>query len=303
MLRCLKQILRQSSRINAVFVIDNASTDNTLQHLIDNGFLFREVLASNDGTKSCELNGTVIYYTCLRVNSGGAGGFHYGLKKAYEADQFSTFWMMDDDGYPEESCLENLLPYISTYSYVMPVSIDIERHDRLSWPVRTKEGSKTIFYNELRSSWGEKVDYIFPFNGSLLTKELVEKVGYPKKELFIWGDEYEHYWRCRKAGYRPITITKALFYHPADKMAFIPVFMGRYKVPYTESKWRFVCLVRNSTYIYWNYSGKYKIFLKFIIYSYLFLLKRPSLSLYLLYIKSVIDGVKGDFYRHWKYLN
>ena len=43
----------------------------------------------------------------LKNNTGGAGGFEYGMKKALEYD-CDYVWIMDDDAYPRDNCLERL---------------------------------------------------------------------------------------------------------------------------------------------------------------------------------------------------
>lgn len=302
LLRCLKALAGQSAPLSAILIVDNASTDNTFEYLTENSFIVNHVSQADHIRSS--YNNIEIYYYRLPKNTGGAGGFHTGLDNAVKLKEFDLYWMMDDDGYPSASCLEKLMPYVDKYDYVMPVSVDIDDFEKLSWPVRKKDNHKTTLYSELKSSWGEIMNYIFPFNGSLLSGKILAEVGYPKKELFLWGDEYEHYWRCRKAGYNPVTIVDAAFYHPANKMSFEPILGGAIKVPYTENEWRFICLIRNSTYIDWNYTGKHRILMKFLIYSYLLLIKkRLNMKRYSLYLKSVGDGVRGDFSRHLKYLN
>ena len=303
LLRCLHAIIKQTQPVTAIFIVDNASTDGTYDLLKANNFVSDTPLQEEAVTKR-QLGNITCYYLQLKKNTGGAGGFHSGLKGAFELEEFEYFWMMDDDGYPSENCLEEQFKYADMYDYVMPVSVDIENFDLLSWPVRLKNGKKTINYDKLRTSWEEIMPHIFPFNGSLLTRKLVAAVGYPKKELFIWGDEYEHYERCREKGFKPVTIMNAEFYHPANKMSYEPILFGLYNVPYTDVDWRFICLIRNATYLYWNYSGKYKIVLKWIVYSYLFLVKQKfNTSKYSLYLKCVRDGIKGKFDRHFMYMN
>lgn len=53
---------------------------------------------------------------------------------------FDYLWMMDDDGYPSENCLEQLVNSANNnhYDYLMPVSIDIDNFSQLSWAVRKK---------------------------------------------------------------------------------------------------------------------------------------------------------------------
>lgn len=304
LLQCLSGILSQTTQVNSIIIVDNASTDNTWE-TIKEKYKFEKELITDTLVNVGIFNNIDFYYIKTSHNKGGAGGFSLGLRSAHSMQKFDAFWMMDDDGYPSSNCLEEQIKGLEKYNYdyVMPTSIDIENHNQLSWPVRLKNGGKTLQYTEMKESWGEIMNYIYPFNGSLLSKKIVDEVGYVNEKLFIWGDEYEHYWRCKKKGYQPITIVNAKFYHPANKMSFVPIMFGLIKVPFSESELRMVCLARNYTHIYWNYDNKLKIPAKFLIYTWLYLITRKfDFKGYKLYIDSVIDGMRGDFTRHLKYL-
>ena len=43
---------------------------------------------------------------------------------------------------------------------------------------------------------------MIPFNGVLVTRELVERIGLPREEFFIWGDDHEYRLRAERAGAR-----------------------------------------------------------------------------------------------------
>ena len=43
---------------------------------------------------------------------------------------------------------------------------------------------------------------------------MVEKVGFPLKEYFIWGDDMEYTARMKKYGVEIASIVDALFYQP-----------------------------------------------------------------------------------------
>jgi rhamnopyranosyl-N-acetylglucosaminyl-diphospho-decaprenol beta-1,3/1,4-galactofuranosyltransferase len=301
LLKCLQALTKQSVKLSGIYIVDNASTDGTVSCLLKYWHQ-KEMVFADDAKLSLKVDDIEIELLRLDSNTGGAGGFYYGLKGARQLNKFDLFWLMDDDGFPAEDCLEKLLPYIEQHDYVMPVSVDIENYENLSWPVKLKDGRYTASYSDLRNSWGTVINFVYPFNGSLLSKKIVDQVGYPNKDLFIWGDEYEHYWRCKKLSYNPITITSAAFYHPANKLNFAPIWFGLYKVPVTDVDWRFICLVRNSTYIYWNHTNKLNILLKGIVYTYYLLAKKRDLKRYKLYLHSVKDGINGDFSRHWQYL-
>lgn len=302
--RCINAVLSQTKQIHSLIIVDNASTDNTINYLYQKKIISIDTVEANRLQQAGYSRNTKIFIYHKNTNTGGAGGFYTGMEQASKYIKFDFLWMMDDDGYPSLDCLELLLTKIEQYEYVMPVSIDIEDHKALAWSVRRKNGHKTINYYDLYSSWGEILEYVTPFNGVLLTRKCIEDVGFINPDLFIWGDEYDHYYRCLQKGYKPITFLKAIFYHPSQKLPLIPIVFGIFQVPYVDSKLRMICLARNYTYIYLHYDQKYKIFLKLLLYTWLFLITRHGdIEGWKLYLTSVRDGFKGDFSRHLKYLD
>ena len=303
LVRCIEAVSMQTYPVQSILVVDNASSDGTFEHLCHKGFIQNREVNESPNVVGQLGDHIDFRYIQLKKNIGGAGGFHTGLKAAFELGTFDYFWVMDDDGYPSASCLQNLMEHVQGQDYLMPVSIDIDNHAQLSWPSRMPNGKRTIMYEELKAAWGKVMDYIFPFNGSLMSQKLVAEVGYPNKDLFIWGDEYDHYWRCIRKGFKPITITQAQFYHPANKMEYVPILGGLIKVPFSESKLRFTCLIRNSTYLDRNYGKTYKIIPKLFIYFWLFIFTRKGdwagFRHYLLCVK---DGLEKKFDRHLQYL-
>lgn len=303
LVRCIRAILKQSISLTNLLIIDNASTDDTFKYLVEQRLSDDVLLEENKLLKVKTINSCDIWIYRNNRNTGGSGGFHIGLKLAHKKLKADLYWLMDDDGYPSPTCLEELAAYSDEYDYIMPTSIDIENHYRLSWAVRKKDGKKTIRYNELKNSWGEIMDYVTPFNGILISNKCVNEVGYINKNFFIWGDEYDHYWRCVEKGYKPVTLMSAKFYHPSQKLPLVPIIGGLFHVPYVDSKLRMICLARNYTYVYRHYRQWYKIPIKFLLYTWLFLItRRGDMEGWKLYCASVKDGFKEDFSRHWKYL-
>jgi rhamnopyranosyl-N-acetylglucosaminyl-diphospho-decaprenol beta-1,3/1,4-galactofuranosyltransferase len=300
---CISKLIQQSLPLTNILIYDNASTEDTprkIEHLlscvIERGTKLQNIYRTGN---------TIIWYVRAEHNTGGAGGFHDSVKISRERFATDYYWLMDDDGYPSHNCLEILLAEAQTSNldYIMPVSIDIKDHSKLSWPTRMKNGKKTERYNELKDSWGKEMDYITPFNGSLMSVKCVDNVGYVNKRFFIWGDEYEHYWRCKSHKITPVTLLEAEFYHPALKLPMVPIFGGMIKIPYVDSALRMVCLTRNYTYIYMHYDNKLKIPVKFLLYAWLFIVHRKlDFKGLWLYCLSVKDGLIGDFERHKKYL-
>lgn len=305
LLRCINAVLKQTKRPDNLLIINNASTDDTIGMINQMFGDFEEVCHFEQDviSKTKQINSIPIYLVNKSVNTGGAGGFYIGLKIAHQYLSTDYYWMMDDDGYPSEDCLKQQLIYSEKYDYVMPVSIDIDNHLQLSWPTKKKDNVKTSLYQDLKDSWGVFMPFVFPFNGCLFSANLVQKVGYIKPELFIWGDDYEHYYRCLKRGFHPITLLEAVFYHPANKTQTYPMIWGLCRIPFVSSKLRFVCLVRNWTYIYKQNRMYFHIVRNFLAYSWFFIITRKmDLTYYKLYVTSLFDGLFERWNRHSKYI-
>ena len=105
-------------------------------------------------------------------------------------------------------------------------------HDpaRLCFPIRLP-GRSTVVHRladvERAARDGLLEDVVIPFNGVLVTRELVERIGLPREEFFIWGDDVEYLWRARKAGARIATVVAARFLHPATDDLGTPMVFGR----------------------------------------------------------------------------
>lgn len=165
---------------------------------------------SNDGTKefldSLRDNIIVIH----QENLGGAGGFYAGMKYMYE-NGYEWLWMMDDDGVPDKEQLQTLLKHGDRFKYMNALVLNINKPTELAF-----SGFQNKTIPEI-----QKEDYVLnmchPFNGTLIHKSVIEKIGYIKKEMFIWGDEMEYKKRTLKAGFEVATITHAIHLHPKEK--------------------------------------------------------------------------------------
>ena len=303
LLRCVDAVLSQTRPTNNLIIVDNASTDGTDKALQEYFSFELDTIPKQELTFLCKNKNTSVYLYAHERNTGGAGGFHAGLKCAREQLESDFVWLMDDDGYPTANCLAQLLTHTEKYDYIMPTSINILNHSELSWPVRMRNGKKTNSYEELQASWGDIMDYVTPFNGVLLSKKCIDEAGYINKDLFIWGDDYEHFYRCKKKGFVPVTLLSAMFYHPAQKVMLEKICFGLFELAYSDSPLRMVCLVRNWTYIYRHYNQKWKIPVKWCMYWWFFIITRHNdREGWKLYKECVKDGFREDFSRHLQYL-
>ena len=174
---------------DAVVVVKNASTDHT-----------REVLARST------LPVLVAIHTT--ENLGGAGGFHLGLKTAYDKG-FDVMWLMDDDVVPAPDCLTRLLE--ADGSCLIAVREDLTgalveksavRFDlRNPLAIRPKTAS-------IDSTWARRADMPatvevenVAFEGFLVRREVVERIGLPDPSYFIFYDDVDFAIRARRAGF------------------------------------------------------------------------------------------------------
>ncbi|WP_052090379.1 glycosyltransferase [Desulfosporosinus sp. HMP52] len=223
LLECLKALLDQSYSVQQIYVVNNNSTDGTLEHLKNHGFIHNE--------KVEVIN--------LYENTGGAGGFHHGLKKAKE-DEYDWYWLMDDDCLPDSKCLENLL--------------DSGQGDYLSPLVIAKEDGRTsIWWPNIEFDSGVLPVSSVPFNGALIKHSVVELQGLPMQELFIFGDDVEYSFRARRNNFSLYVNTKAILYHPMNNCDIVSAFFNRLKVPIYNSKIKHYCYLRNNIYLSLEY--------------------------------------------------
>lgn len=158
---CLTRITAQTRPPAFVLVVDNASTDDT-----------RAVLARFPGVETLH----------LPTNTGGAGGFSAGMRAALERD-FDRLCILDDDAFMVPDSLEAL--------------------ERLSAGVRDDAViCARLVPNAEEGAGGHglrRLEYGM-FVGFCLSRALLERVGLPHGDYFIYWDDVEYSHRIRRAG-------------------------------------------------------------------------------------------------------
>ncbi|MCG8448178.1 MAG: glycosyltransferase [Pirellulales bacterium] len=183
---CVSAVRNQTLPVHQILVVDNSSTDGTAEWL--------------------KLQNDIRVVT--QPNAGSSGGQYTAFKIAYE-NGADWVWTMDDDSLPYEDCLGYLLEFgeNSGLPYVAPNLEDYEGvcHFEKIW-------NNTPFHHaDIEGG---------PFNGGIFSRFLISKIGFPNKDFFIWGDEYEYTDRIRNLSIPLMTVRDAMVKHPSTKMNY-----------------------------------------------------------------------------------
>lgn len=174
---CITSLKNQTQQVD-IIIIDNMSTDGTV-----------EMLKPFIDTQA------IIYHSTGK-NIGGAGGFYEGIKLAYKLG-YKYFWLMDDDCIPRNNSLKQLKladkklngNYGFICSKVLWTNGDIclMNIPKLSLSVKVSDFNTSIVPIKIGT-----------FVSFFTKRSVVEKIGLPIKEFFIWGDDVEYSQRISK---------------------------------------------------------------------------------------------------------
>lgn len=173
---CLEALINQSAPCD-ILIIDNASTDGT--------DIYVKELAASKSHSSRQ-----IFYHNTGSNIGGAGGFSLGVKMGYQKG-YEYLWLMDDDCIPRHDALEVLLKMAAIhenqfgflagkilYDDGTPCTINLPRQGVFR---------KKYFLEEK----AYRCD-LACFTSVLFPRWVVEDVGLPIGDFFIWSDDWEY---------------------------------------------------------------------------------------------------------------
>lgn len=227
----IKALKSQTRPLDSILVINNGSTDGTKEWL--------------DGQTGIEV--------ITQENIGGSGGFWRGMDEAYSLGA-DYIWCMDDDVHPYKDCLEEMLK-------AMPHVGGIVAPQRLLDGKTVVCGGECLYFNmnnplkplKRNASLSEltntengilKVEAI-AFEGPLISKTVVEKIGFPEKDLFIFWDDTEYSYRAHRAGFNIVYASSAhLYKEDLTKGQNIS----------KKCSWKYPYMLRNEVYFVRKYS-------------------------------------------------
>ena len=196
---CLRLLSIQSQRPGKLFVTDNASVDDTAEAL--------EAAAREHGLglgliRSAE-------------NLGNAGGIKLAIEKAFE-EGFEAVWILDDDSWPEERALQELLEIDVPEDGIRTSIVLGPNSNQVSWPcevISTNSQWETL--GESTSISAEScVQVRRSWLGALIPRRAYEDAGPLNGELFLRGEDEDYPRRLERAGYRFWMAPASILRHP-----------------------------------------------------------------------------------------
>lgn len=190
-----------------VIVVNNASTDNTKDYLME----WKK--------EESPLNKIIVN---TEFNLGGSGGFHLGEQEALKLD---VDWILvaDDDAYLADNYIEEsmkILEYekddVSIVCGLVEQNGDFNNLQRAVvnniWTTVFEKPIDLLSFNKYGYTEIDFVSYV----GPIINKEILNKAGLIDKDFFIWWDDTDHSIRLKKYG-KILCSQKALIYHDVTR--------------------------------------------------------------------------------------
>ncbi len=238
--QALDALLRQTRPPDAIVIVDNASTDGTLDRTFPEG-----VAVVRNST-----------------NLGTSGAIRISFTQAL-AQEFDWAWILDPDSVPEPDALENLLAFFEH----LPPSEERERVCFLACRLATGSGEnehRPMIFTDSTTEYapieGEaaytRCDY-FMWSGCLFRMPAVIQIGLPSADYFTDLTEVEYAYRAHQLGLTSYIVNSGVLHQDVGRPPGVVVTriwnIGRLKLKFLEiSPLRTYYYSRNLLY-FWLY--------------------------------------------------
>lgn len=199
--RCVDALLMQTYIIDKIIIVDNNSSAEHKEQI-----------------ESIVKEAETVEAIFMDENLGGAGGFEKGMRYAAQNYDADWYWIMDDDAFPTENCLEKLLKHsdLPDIGCLTPLIYGVDNqafqlyhHKKI---IKFSSTDKTIYKQYEKVPEVSKIE-ANAFVGPLISKVAVNKIGFPDGGLFIYGDDTEYTHRIFCNGLNVYLIKEAVINH------------------------------------------------------------------------------------------
>jgi rhamnopyranosyl-N-acetylglucosaminyl-diphospho-decaprenol beta-1,3/1,4-galactofuranosyltransferase len=167
--QALDHVLAQELKPATIIVVDNKSTDGTIEYL-----------QTVDGSNN-------IHCIYMESNTGSAGAIAAAMNHGLKAKECQYFWVLDDDTLYAPHALSELVENIEQSKFSM-----IGLHG-----AHLRMGKKIPVRADIKL---QQVDYAM-IDGALIKADVVRNVGPVCEEFFMMCDDHEYSVRIRRKGY------------------------------------------------------------------------------------------------------
>ncbi len=301
--------------INKIIVVDNNSNENSKNKIIQ-----LEKRISNK-----------LKVISLTENTGSAGGYAAGLKKFYEDNSCDFVWLLDDDNVPEKKSVEELKFFWSNLNKPnkeTSIALLSYRVNREIYKKAIIDGDQNLTVGKINGFLGFNAIASFQkliksniqrdkvtnknlikthgnvsaayYGGLFFHKDLLNNIGYPLNDFFVYSDDIEFTSRITRKGGEIILLLNSRLKDIDDSWAAtekkIPLL--NLPVPADHNKERLYYQIRNRIYFekyFWSsnsflYSINKIIYLSFL--KIVFLMN--DLPLKKIIEKAVTDGLNDN---------
>lgn len=266
----LKQVIDSAllEGVSKIIVVDNNSAPES-----------RERLKAYEE----ELGNEKIKVLYLDENYGSAGGYKIGLEEAYKDPNCEFIWLLDDDNKPLEGSLRELLRFWDSLEIIdkeQKVALLSYRFNLLWSHVikyRTIKGKQPVellknsfcgfhiadlptklflWFKFIHISENDNNTFkvltlpVAPYGGLYISKKLLDVIGFPNRDFYLYGDDTEWTYRITKTGGNIYLVLNS-------KVEDLTLTYGKTPMAYNISKgdiYRVYYSIRNATYFQINNS-------------------------------------------------
>ena len=237
--RQMEALLRQSRPLQEIIVVDNASSDDTSSFVAER---YPQVTLLR-----------------MRENLGVGAGLAAGLKYAALDKRHDWVWTFDQDSVPNDDALETLIGGIESLGDVdgdvgIAAAMPFHKETGICYPpllwrdgymeAPAEQVAQPIWFADLVIS-----------SGCMVRREVVEKVGLPRTDLFIYFVDFEYCLRVRSHAYKIAVVTRSRFAHEIGNAREVR-FPGYSRLWPNRAPWGEYYMTRNITYAaWWLYPG------------------------------------------------
>lgn len=200
--KCVASLLAQTMTERDIFVVDNASTDDSV-----------DVLRNQYGNRITILQN--------EENLGGAGGFDRGLEHCLSVG-YEYILLVDNDTCFAPDALEIMHSFLETHEDVGMCGASILYMGNPDY-IQEIGGMIDYRHHEVRPNYrNQKISDELPGEvecdflaacALLVKREVVEKIGIMRRDYFVYWDDIEWARRCLDAGYRLVALRDAHVWH------------------------------------------------------------------------------------------